>query len=74
VVVPILREKSNLSDNWPITWTECTLRLKNWRNKVLKSLTAVSLLNFINDGTNQKKGTYKMREPCKSLTLHVMQR
>ncbi len=59
VVVPILRETSKLPDNQPITWTECTLRLKNWCNKVFKSLTAVSLLNFINDGTNQKKGTYK---------------
>jgi hypothetical protein len=46
---------------------ECILQLKNWRNKGFKSLTAVSLLNFINDGTNQKKGTYKMCESYKSL-------
>jgi hypothetical protein len=43
VVVPILRGKSNLCYNWPITWTECTLRLKNWGNKAFKSLTLLMM-------------------------------
>jgi hypothetical protein len=74
VVVPILREKNNLCDNWPITWTECTPRLKNWCNKVFKSLNAVSLLNFINDGMNQKRGTYKRIEPYTSLTSCIIEK
>jgi hypothetical protein len=43
--------------------------IKKLTQQGFKYLTAVSLLNFINDGTNQKKGTYKMREPYKSVTF-----
>jgi hypothetical protein len=50
VVVPILRGKSNLCCNWPITWTECTLRLKIWPNKVFKSLTLLLMARIRRSG------------------------
>jgi hypothetical protein len=35
---------------------ECTIVLRNWHNIVLKSISAVSLLNFINEGSNGGEG------------------
>ncbi len=45
---------------------ECTILLRNTHNIVLKCMSAVSLLNFINEGWNQE-GMYKRRESYESL-------